>query len=482
MKISPINNYILNFNNGKSTVHRSFVDTKINDTYGFSLVHKNNSTPHFCGFFDKFKKNTNIKPAENHADDNTEVSDFHKTLSKGLSEVFETDIPAQNFRNVVSPEEFKNLISGLTAENFLSHDKNLTRGIYCADLDNQTNFSHGNQTVVDILNKANTFAQKYYEQTGKDFIFAIADTDTLESTQHAVRILGENPEKFKHLKLVPAIKLTFIHKSPELSNYYTNHEMLIYGINPFSKNLISFVDERIAKRREMIETIINEVKKLNPALSYSIMEFAEQNGLKYFSDFTIPNLFSLLKDYVETKGDSSIKSKPVEDVYKESQNILSQMGKVLIGSQDDDTSNLFIKFDDDKNPLNSTVNQLFHKFATRFNTQNGEIISSSENTYQGIINCFGKEPQKPVMSLASPFYLTKLFDNNNPQYIDNILNFIKDLQSSSNGMLYAFESVSPDYEQGSLSRREEEDIKRFNNILRDNTELKETGGSFALLK
>ena len=212
------------------------------------------------------------------------------------------------------------------------------------------------------------------------------------------------------------------------------------------------------------------------------MEFAEQNGLKYFSDFTIPNLFGLLKDYVETKGDSGIKSKPVDEVYKESQNILSQMGKVLVGSQDDDTSNLFIKFEEDKSNLNSTVNQLFRKFATRFNTQNGEITSTSENTYQGIINHFGKEPQKPVMSLASPFYLTKLFDNNNPQYIDNILNFIKDLQSSSNGMLYAFESVSPDYEQGNLSRREEEDIRRFNNVLRENTDLKETGGSFALLK
>ena len=58
MKISPINNYILNFNNVRSTVPRSFVNTQINDTYGFSLGNKNNSTPYFCGFLDKFKKYT----------------------------------------------------------------------------------------------------------------------------------------------------------------------------------------------------------------------------------------------------------------------------------------------------------------------------------------------------------------------------------------------------------------------------------------
>ncbi len=368
------------------------------------------------------------------------VTDFTRDIAKGIKEVKGKDIPPEHLVNVLSPSQFKEFLPKFKEANFRSDRKNIKEGIYCADLDNQTAYTSGTKNnVFYLLNNVAGFADQYYEREHKDFIFSIADRDSLYGIQNAIAIMGENPEKYKHVLLVPAVKLTYSHRAPNSSIGFENSEMLVYGINPFSENIMDFIDNKHEKRNNMMKSFIDDIYTMLPEFSYSVPNFSEKNKIFYERDMNVSNLYWRLKEYAESKCDP--------DMY------------------------------DTKNDAREVAKALLAKYSTHIDKNTGEIVSSAENLYGEIIDSFSKEKEKPCLALVAPYYLTDYFkQEDESDTMDSIVDFIKNQKAESKGMLLAFESVVPKYNLDKSLKQEQ--IDKFNDYLRAATSLYEVGGSF----
>ena len=456
---------------------------KIQNTYKCKMTEHDYFTPSFAG--NKNKKPSLFQVVKNIFDSNKikyepistrEPTVFQTDISNGIKNTFCRDIPAQNFENIMSPNEFKELLPNLKEENFIFNESYNENTLYFIDLDYQTLFSNGNSQIDVLLEKVEEHAKKYYEKTGKKFIFAITDKDNLHGVQHAVREIGQNPEKYQHFKLLPAVKYSYTHEAPTSNIGYENSELLVYGINPFSPNLTKFTDNIIEKRKGMMLNFIKEIDKLYPEFGFNILEFVEQNRLLYSKDYTVSNLYWRIREYAEGKGGNTIKGSKtdIDNAYKEVANILSCLGNSLFGQREmygDTCSNIQIKDDE----LNQSIREIFKKYSTH-EGEKGKLTSAAENTFEEIIECLSKEKDKPTIAFASPYYLSHYFEErNHDEKYENVVDYMKKTIKNSNGMITAFESVSPVYQNDIYVSKER--IDRFNDTIRNNFDLYEIGGT-----
>lgn len=469
------------FNNYNSKYYNTSFTKKdgISDSFQASTKPQAQQVSFKGNFFKTlFHKTPDIKA---HFEQNEIPKEFAADISKGIKKVMGCNIPAKNFNNVMTPDELRQILPQLKEENFVCSKKNQNSGVYSIDLDYQTSFSSGVENVFDILDNVSQYADSYYAKTGKDFVFALTDRDSLEGLQHALRIIGSNPEQFKHVKLIPGIKMSFAHKAPTSNIGYENSDMLIYGINPFSDNIVDFVETTIKKRKEMTVNFIKKVNSLYPEFSYSVIEFSKQNNLKYKKGYGVANLYWRAREYAETKGDTEIKSIEMvpKDIIAQANEILDELDQVYLGSDNDGYSALgseIIKNED----VNKSIKEVFDEYSTHYDERKGRVVSAAENLYDDMINCLSKEKDKPVLALASPYYFSHYYEGKNAETFDNVVRFIKDLCDDSNGMLMAFESIAPSYDLDSSLTPDK--IKKFNNYMRENLDLYEVGGSFAKVK
>ncbi len=418
--------------------------------------------------------------------DELRAVNFQKRISMDMQKVLGEKVPYSNLSSIMNPSEVKKLLPKLTVQNFLSTEENINNGMYFIDLDYQTTHSSGNDNVYDMLDKVADYAEEYYERHKKPFIFAITDRDSVEGIQHAVRIIGQDPDKFKHVKIIPGIKMSYTHKAPNSQQHFENSEMLIYGINPFSENLIETIDKTINSRKQMVVDFIKQVCELYPEYKYRVLEFVQQNGIRYKKAYGVSNLYWRVREYAETKGDLSIKGiklKPEENL-RDVAEIMSDLGKVFVGSNANTGAPVGTRIIKDDGEVNKEIKKIFDFYATHeeknpVNNQE-KIVSVAENVYTDMIDCLSKEVQKPVLALASPYYLSHYFEPKDSKEFPNVVNFINELKEGSKGMLMAFESVAPFYDLDKELMPER--IKLFNDYLRNNTDLYEVGGSFAKLQ
>lgn len=408
---------------------------------------------------------------------------FELSLAEGIRKHFvNLDVPAQNLSSIMQPNEIRNFITNpcLKEENYNSSPNNIATGIYLADLDYATNYSNGKENVFDILDKVAKHANKYHSE--KDpFVFAIADRDSIEGVQHAVRIIGQNPDKFRNVKFVPAIKLSFAHEAPYSRTKYENSEMIIYGINPFDDDLVNFVKDLTKRRMEMVLRFIRDVNETYPDFAYNIIEFIEQNQLKFESDYTVSNLYWRVREYAETKGDTAMGGKEInqDEVLRDAEKIMNMLETIYRGS-DKKGNPRYGSFLKNDSQFNEKINGIFSKYATKQGNNPGEIESTAENTLPNIVEALQKGSEEngaPTMAIASPIYLSHYFEKENATEFKEVVKFLQKLKEESKGMMVAFESLAPNYNiDGNLTR---EEINNFNKYIRANTTLHEVGGSFA---
>ena len=398
-------------------------------------------------------------------------------LAQGLSQFTWKPIQTSNLQSIVTPSELKQLLPQLNKENFISSKQNQEKGIYFIDLDYHSSYSNGQENIFDILENIAKFSNKYYKQTGKDFIFALTDRDTVEGVKHAIRIINDNPEKFKHLKFVPAVKLTFAHEAPGSFIGYENSEMLVYGINPFSENFSTFLQNIIKGRRNTIINFIKKVTQLYPEFGYTVIEFAEQNRHKYNKDFTVSNLYWRAREYVETKGDLAIGRNYMtpKDVLEESEDIFNNLYVINKGSNDSEFSAIDSDIIKGKE-LNKTIKSIFEEYSTHYDEEKGKVVSAAENPFDDLIDCLSKESQHPIIAICAPFYLSHYYDEKDSHEFPRVINFINTLQETSKRMLTAFETVVPSYDLDTGIDRTQ--IETFNDYVKKHTNLFEVGGSF----
>lgn len=402
---------------------------------------------------------------------------FQKEIALGVKKVLEVDIPPENFENIMSNEEFRELLPTLKEENFLYTDKFNKDTLYKVDLDSQTLFSSGECSLEKKLEELEEHAKKYYEATGQKFLFAVTDKDDVYGNQHIIEIIGENPEKYQHFKFLPATKLSFTHEAPESGIGFENSELLVYGINPFSENIIEFLKRTIKSRKEMIVDFIEEIDKYYPDFAFNVIEFSEQNKLVFNRDYTQSNLYWRTREYAEGKGGSALRGgkKDIKETFNQAADIINSLGITIFGKEElygRRSSNLNINDED----LNQTIREIFRKYSTYRDEKTGELVSTAENTYKNIIKCLSKEKTKPVIAFASPYYLSHHFEQRNHDgSYEKVIDFMKNTIDESNGMIIAFESISPIYPNDPYIKKST--IDNFNDKIRENLNLYEVGGT-----
>lgn len=413
---------------------------------------------------------------------NSNSSPYAVELSKGVKARFGENIPAKNFECIMSPDEFRKRLPELSEKNFKGTTENIVNGFYCADLDYASNFSNGKGSIYDILEDVLEYANQYKTNNpdGEKFIFALTDRDSLEGIQRIIKIVGENPEKFKNVQILPAVKLSFTHEAPESNIGFENSEMLVYGINPFSPDLTKFIEKLSSKRKAMVLDFIREINRLYPEFSYNILDFAEQNSLKYLKDYTtVSNLYWRAREYAESKGDTVIRGKKLvpEKIKKDADGIIQELDRIYRGSDERSIPRYSSSLIDENSDLNRDIRTVFSTFSTHEEKEDGKVTSSAESLYDEMVDCLSKtEGTKPIMAISSPFYLSHYFEKRNTKTYDNVVKFIEKLQKESNGMLVAFESFSPNYRKDQYIDMDE--VERFNDYMRKKTGLYEVGGDF----
>ncbi len=162
--------------------------------------------------------------------------------------------------------------------------KNLS---YRANLHMHTINSDGKLSVKKLLDYASDYANKVAASKPKiashaPFTIAITDHNTVDGCQEAVKLIAQNPQKYKNLRLVLGCELNVeaTQLSQNLKTPVSVH-MLLHNINPFDKKLndllISIKSKKITQTKQLIE----ECKKALPKELAFIAKSFSFNNLTY---------------------------------------------------------------------------------------------------------------------------------------------------------------------------------------------------------
>ncbi len=158
----------------------------------------------------------------------------------------------------------------------------MKNGTFLADLHSHSNFSDGKISVQELMEQAANYGDTVNSINGKKFIFALSDHDGVEGVKEALKLIAENPAKYKNIKFVPASELSFIEHCSEGSSRFNKYhsdvqmpEMLIYNINPFSKNTDEFFSTLYAKRKSQVTNMINKANAENKGYNFSVEEYTQ---------------------------------------------------------------------------------------------------------------------------------------------------------------------------------------------------------------
>lgn len=389
-----------------------------------------------------------------------QTTQYTQLLSEGIKREFNVNIPPKNLASIMTPKEFRDLLPSLSAKNFKFTKNNIKNGIYVADLNYTTKSQMGIDRDSSALEKASELANQYYAENGKPFIFAVTEKDDLKCIQEMIKTIGQNPEKYKNLKIVPALKLSFTHEAPKSQMDFENSEMLVYGIDPFDKDLINLVKSVKQNSEEMVLNFIKRVNRLYPEFSYDIYELYTKRGSEEYIDYSsVGDLYR--------KARRCAAKEPKNEVYvpeiikKNANSILNMMRKIS-----------------SKEPLRHYPS-FFEEYSV--NEENKEIFSVSETMFKKIIQCLNKQgdkDNKPVIALSAPYYLTKCFEEHNSETYDNVISFIEKLKKESEGLLCALETAVPSYNSDEKSDKKK--IEEFNKLVCTQCNLHEVGGSFSV--
>ena len=178
------------------------------------------------------------------------ANSYKVKLAKDLSKELGEKITTKSLKSVLSKSEFLKELSKLSEQNYIASENNIKKGIFRADLHSHSNHSDGQITVEALLNQAAEYGNKLKKINGKEFLFALTDHDGIDGVKEALKIIAKNPDKYKNIKFVPAAEVSFVLPCQENSIRYKKFktevqmpEVLIYGINPFSKTTTEFFNK-----------------------------------------------------------------------------------------------------------------------------------------------------------------------------------------------------------------------------------------------
>lgn len=358
------------------------------------------------------------------------VSKFAKTLANSMSVATNHKVNPKSLASVMDSDELLNILPTLKKENYVFNAQNVENGVFRADLHSHSNYSDGAGIVKELLDNAAEYADKLYSKTKQKFIFALTDHDTAEGLKEALSVISENPQKYKNLRFIPGIEMSFAHLAQKSSNPCEMSEVLVYGVNPYSENINKFLGNIKQKRINMINNVIAEAQKLCNLTKFSFEEFAKYYDFK--RNGNLMNIHWKAFHYIETKQAitvlaSQTKKNP-EALYAE---IMKDAPGVAVG-----TLKAQGKLPHDI-PEEAGFKNILKKYAPHF--KNDKLVATSENTFDEIVDTFSKEPNI-FMAFAHPCCFA--------QHINNPAKGLKYFTDRSKGMIKASESFHQAYQGG----------------------------------
>lgn len=189
-------------------------------------------------------------------------------------------------RSIIGPQEFytitkefsdnpeyytpgKNLILDIKDNYNLEGVANKT---FRANMHMHTIHSDGRISVKQLLDDSAEYADKVYESIKNrtdikakhaPFTIAITDHDTFEGCKEAVKIILDNPEKYKNLRVVLGCEATAENLMlGEAQIKPVNMHIVLNAINPFDKNLNTFFNNKKEAKTNLIKKIIQDTNNI----------------------------------------------------------------------------------------------------------------------------------------------------------------------------------------------------------------------------
>lgn len=386
------------------------------------------------------------------------INTYRETLADGLSEKLGIKVSPESLKCVKDKNEFIKIIDGLTEENYICNAKNMAEGIFKADLHSHSNYSDGKAMVKDILDEAAKYGDDLYKKTKSKFTFALSDHDGVDGVVEALKLIAQEPEKYKHINFIPAVELSFVHMADKTTNPTETSEVLAYCINPFNENITKMLNNLHNKRRKMITKGINSLSEAFPNVKFSINEFSKYYNTDLAKDMYSANLHWRVHHYGQTKlALTNLADKKGINPEKYYDDIMSKVkgrAKALGHLKDQGLipSDIF---------ENNKIIDIRKSIEPVIQYDNS-IIAQGENTLERISNAF-KTDKNTVFALAHPYYMTER-RTNPKEFVESIKNILK-------GKLIGTES----YHQAYSENISADTIKNFNSIC-ENIGLKPLGG------
>ena len=325
------------------------------------------------------------------------VSEFAKVLSRTLKSTTRQNVDPQNFNCFMSGDELLNILPKLNAKNYEASSQNISNYIFKADLHSHSNYADGKGYVKNILEDALDYADILYKKTKQKFIFAITDQDTTESTKEILDIVASNPKRYKNIRIVPAMEVSFVHKAPNSNNECEVSELLVYGINPYSEKINKFTKNIKEKRLKVINDFIKEASTKCNLTKFSYNEFEHFYDAEQYGNFM--NIHWRVNHYVQTKHAVTIlASKTNQNAEFLYDNIMKDHKGASLGQLHE--YNL-VPSDIVEN---QELNAILQKYLPRI--ENDKIITQSENAFEEIIDAF-KDEKNIFMAFAKPLYFSE---------------------------------------------------------------------------
>ena len=384
-------------------------------------------------------------------------------LAKDLSRELGQKVTSKHLDSVMTKEELLKELSKMNEQNFVASAENIKNGTFLADLHSHSHYSDGTIKIKDFLDQAVEYGNKLNRINGKKFIVALSDHDGIKGVEEALKLIVQNPEKYKNIKFVPAAEMSFIMPCQEGSRRFQQFhsavempEILVYNLNPFSKESKGFFNNLYKKRKQGVQDAINEAKKLYPDGNFSFEEYT-----KFYNPqekYCFLNQHWKVWNYLHTKSRfaeiAKEQSRNADSLYAEHFHKIKKYGR------DVHPYTLKKYIEGEKiNTKSSETNHLFGEdFKKKFMPQKKndlEAFSPYELTFDDIANYAKKE--NAVMGFAHPaFTMQNLLEKD---MLEGMNNFIK----RSNGTLKLAEKYHQAYPFGNSISHEE--LEQYNKIL-----------------
>jgi predicted metal-dependent phosphoesterase TrpH len=259
-------------------------------------------------------------PIENNST-NTTIKNYKESLVSGLKNKFNISVKQENLNSIMGADELKTVLKDYTPDDFAigNHNskdpkeffKNVAEGNFRVSLHGHSEFSDGIMTPQSFIDMAAQYADKVAKKLPKSdtrpaFIIALTDHDNFEGCQEIVKIIAQNPEKYKNLKFVPGAELSVKHNS--------NHfDLTALGVNPFDENLNKYTQSIKDKRTESAKEFITQSNKITGQnLSFEEIEKDNYKGKKTLQNKSgvvfIRNIMKVVIDKSPTQYSKNIKA------------------------------------------------------------------------------------------------------------------------------------------------------------------------------